>query len=156
MRHLRLRSAFCGLVLLCAILGCSDPYPGRHEISGKITVKGEAFKGECSIALEPLDQQDTRAGILFNDGEFTIPRENGLKTGNYLVRLTAGDGTTPAVMKEEEVAGPGGSTNIVSVDRIPPEFGINSSKTFEVKAGGKNRLEIDLPFLVEPKSKKKR
>lgn len=153
MHNLR-RSPIFGLLFGFVCLGCSDPYPDRYEVSGKITVKGEAFKHAGSVSFEPLEGQTTRAGISFTDGMFTIPKDQGLKAGNYLVRLTAGDGKTPTV--PEEAGGPGGSTNIVSVDLIPEDYGSRSKQQFEVKAGSPNRVEIDLPYLVDPKARKKR
>ena len=139
--------------LLSAVVGCSDQYGGRQAVSGKVTVKGVPLK-EASIQFEPMDGQDTRGGCGVVDGAYAIPRDAGLKPGKYLVRLTAGDGKTP--QSDEEIAGPGGSTNIVSVDLIPPEYGSASKQEVTVTAEGPNTFDIDLPYLIDPAKKKRR
>jgi hypothetical protein len=76
-----------------------------------------------------------------------------LKPGKYLVRLTSGDGKTIARVgvredknpPKELAAAPGGSTNIVSMDRIPEEWNIRSKQEREVKANGVNRFDFDIP-----------
>ncbi len=149
------RLAFTPVVGLCCVVlaSCADPYEGRQAITGKITVKGAPLK-EASIQFEPLDGQATRAGAGVTDGTYSIPRDAGLKPGKYLIRLTAGDGKTPT--SDEEAGGPGGSTNIVSVDLIPADYGVASKQQVEVKDGGNNTFNIDLPFLNDPtKSVKK-
>ena len=135
---------FCSLVLLVAavLAGCSDPYAGRMEITGEVKLKGQPLKGG-SIMFEPLDRQDTKSGSRIIKGEYNLPRQNGLKPGKYLVRLTAGDGKIPA--NNEEAAAPGGSTNIVSMDLIPEDWNIRSKQQVEVKANGVNKFDFDIP-----------
>jgi len=144
-----------GLVLLAALLavpGCADSHGGRVAVSGKVTVKGQPLK-DASISFEPLDGQDTRGGGGVADGAYAIPRDAGLKPGKYLVRLSAGDGKTPA--GGDEAGGPGGSTNIVSVDLIPPDYGVSSTQKVTVTAAGPNAFDFDLPALNSPKPRKR-
>src|SRR5438552_5090261 len=98
---------FCSLVSIVAavLAGCSDPYAGRMEVSGEVKLQGQPLK-EGSILFEPLGGQGTQSGSSITNGKYTIPRQSGLKPGKYLVRLTAGDGKTPAAT--EEAAAPGG------------------------------------------------
>jgi hypothetical protein len=129
---------------LCAALvvlaGCSDQYKGRSAISGKVQLKGQPIK-EGSISFEPLEGQDTRGGAPISNGAYEIPRPNGLKPGKYLVRVTAGDGKTPA---DDEAAGPGGNTNIVSKDLVPPEWNVRSKQEVTVKADEPNKFDFDI------------
>jgi hypothetical protein len=142
-----------GCLLLAAPLvlaGCSDQYAGRMAVSGNVTLEGQPLDGG-SISFEPIDQGlDTRAGGEVKNGRFSIPRESGLKPGKYLVRLTAGDGKTPT---NEEAGAPGGSTNIISVDRIPEDWNVNSKHEVEVKADGSNTFEFPIPK-ANPKARK--
>ena len=150
------RFAVVGLVAaLVALPGCADSHGGRLAVRGKVTVKGEPLK-EASISFEPLDGQGTRGGTGVTAGAYAIPRDAGLKPGKYLVRLTAGDGKTPAGDPEAEAGGPGGSTNIVSVDLIPPDYGVSSMQTVTVTADGPNAFDFDLPALNAPKPARKR
>jgi hypothetical protein len=140
-------------VLTCLVLlpltGCSDPYAGRMEVTGTVILEGAPLK-DGSISFHPLDGQSTESGAPIVDGEYKVPREHGLKAGKYLVRLTAGDGKTPA---ENEVAQPGGSTNIVSFDRIPAEWGYSSKKEYVVKADGPNKFDVDIPKAARPRKR---
>jgi hypothetical protein len=123
------------------------------EVSGTVTLEKQPLK-DGSITFIPLDEQGTQTGCGIADGTYSIPRKNGLKPGKYLVQITAGDGKTPA--SDEEAAAPGGSTNIVSVDRIPPEWNTQSKKEVEVKANAKNKFDFDIPkAVVIPKGKKR-
>lgn len=141
-------------VFVAVVPGCGDSYGGRVTVTGKVTVKGEPLK-EASISFEPLDGQGTRGGAGVTAGAYSIPRDAGLKPGKYLVRLTAGDGKTPAGNPEVEAGGPGGNTNIVSIDLIPPDYGVSSKQTVTVTAEGPNAFDFDLPALVTPKPRKR-
>jgi uncharacterized protein (DUF2141 family) len=145
----------CFLAGLATLLtGCGDQYAGRYAISGKVTVKGEKLK-DGQIIFVPLDKSvGTESGAPIKDGEYEIKRMNGLKPGKYLVRITHGDGKTPPNM--EEAGNPGGSTNIVSFDLIPPEFGIRSTQEVEVKDSGKNEFNFEIPKFMTPPVQRKR
>jgi hypothetical protein len=141
------------LAVLIAVLmtGCSDPYAGRLAVSGTVKLKGELLKSGI-IAFEPLEKQDTASGAPIDKGSYNIPRDKGLKPGKYRIRVTAGDGVTPAMIpgaaagknNEEEAAGPGRGTNIISKDLIPPSWGSNSQQEVTV-AEGKTRFDFDIP-----------
>jgi hypothetical protein len=144
-----LRCAF--LSLGAALLaGCSDPYGGRMAVSGAVKLVGEPVK-DGSITFVPLDGQDTQSGAGIVNGQYQVPREHGLKPGKYLVRLSSGDGKTPD--REEDIAGPS-STNIVSVDRIPPEWNTDSKQQVEVKSSASNQFDFDIPN-INPRLKKR-
>jgi hypothetical protein len=131
------------VVMLAAIVaGCSDPYGGRKEVSGTVTLQGQPVK-DGSIIFYPLDSKETQGGAQIVQGEYMMTRQNGLKPGKYLVRLTAGDGKTRA--EGEQIAGPGGSTNIVSMDLIPEDWNIKSKHEVEIKPDGTNRFDFDVP-----------
>jgi len=135
---------FCPLVSIVAafLAGCSDPYGGRMEVNGGVNLQGQPLK-EGSILFEPLEGQGTQSGSSVTNGKYTIPRQSGLKPGKYLVRLTAGDGKTPAA--SQEAAAPGGSTNIVSMDLIPEDWNTKSKHQVEVKSSGGNTFDFDIP-----------
>jgi hypothetical protein len=132
--------SFTALAAALAVSGCSDPFAGRQALSGKVLLNGSPVK-DGIIFFDPLENQDTKGSAQVLNGTYTIPREAGLKAGRYLVRLTAGDGKTPA---KGEAGKPGGSTNIVSVDLIPPEWGAESKKEISVKADGPNTFDFDV------------
>jgi hypothetical protein len=136
---------------LAALAGCTDPYAGRVEITGAVKVKGEPLK-DGLITFEPADNQGTMSGAQIVNGEYKIPRQTGLKPGKYVVRITAGDGKTPA--SNEEAGAPGGSTNIVSWELIPAEWNTRSKHVEEVKSGGTNKFDFDIPNLNPPRRRR--
>jgi hypothetical protein len=137
-------------IVTVVLSGCSDPYAGRMEVTGAVILQGQPLK-DGSILFIPLEKQDTQGGTQIISGEYKIPPQNGLKPGKYLVRLTAGDGKTPA--HEEQAAAPGGSTNIVSMDLIPEEWNTKSKHEVEVKAKSVNRFDFDIPKINTRKRK---
>jgi hypothetical protein len=129
------------------LVGCSDPYAGRREVTGTVTLEGEPLKTGI-ILFTPLDGQDTQGSTPLANGEYRITRVQGLKPGKYLVRITAGDGKTPT---NSEIGQPGGNANIVSWDLIPDDFGYNSKQQVEVKADAENRFDFPIPKANTPR-----
>jgi hypothetical protein len=133
--------------------GCTSN-DDRLAVSGKVTLKGAPLTfGDATITFTSVDGKGSTSGAPIKNGAYQIDREHGLKPGKYLIRITAGDGKT--VANEEEAGAPGGSTNIVSVDRIPPEWNVQSTKEVEIKASGNNTFDFDIPNEYIPKSGKK-
>jgi hypothetical protein len=127
--------------LVAALAGCSDPYAGRMEVNGAVTLQGEPLS-HATINFIPLDKQDTRSSAAVENGQYHIPRESGLKAGKYLIQITAGDGKTPA---NEEAGGPGGSTNIISVDQVPDDWNVKSTHEITVNSTGPNKHDFTIP-----------
>lgn len=138
--QLRLYLVFLGLAFLT--VGCADPYAGRMAVSGKVILGGKPIK-EGIVSFEPLENQETQSGALIKDGQYSIPRSTGLLPGKYRIRVTAGDGVTN--VDESEAGGPGGSTNIVSRDTVPPSWNVNSAQEITVSKDGANTFDFDIP-----------
>jgi len=115
-----------------------------------VTIAGDPIKAG-SITFFPLENQGTQGGIAIANGEYKIPRQGGLKPGKYRVEITAGDGKTPT---NEEAGGPGGSTNIVSVDLVPDDWSAKSKHEVVVKAGEKNTFDFAIPN-YNPRAKRR-
>jgi hypothetical protein len=147
MSKLRLYAALAGLATaLLASLGCSDSADGRMEVSGNVNLKGSPIPDGAIIQYEPLDSQGTAGQATITKGNYKIPRANGLKPGNYLVRMTAGDGKTAVnPVNPDEPPGPGGGKNIVSKDLVPPDWGLRSKQKVTVTADGPNTFSFDIP-----------
>jgi hypothetical protein len=127
------------------VAGCSDTDGGRCEVVGTVKLKGEPVK-EGVIEFTPLDKapegmKATKSGAVVSNGEYKIPKAQGLIPGRYRVVITSGDGVTPA--NSDEPPGPSGS-NIVSKDRIPAEYNSASRQEVEVKKDGPNRFDYDI------------
>ncbi len=129
---------------LLLLSGCSQPTDGRMEVSGTVNLKGAPLDNGI-ILFEPLGGQDTGGSAEVVDGRYSIPRENGLKPGKYLIRVTSGDGVT-AINPVDPDAGPGptGGTNIVSKDRVPADWNVRSKQEVTVTAEGPNTFDFDI------------
>ncbi|MFO0943179.1 MAG: hypothetical protein U0930_20780 [Pirellulales bacterium] len=117
------------ILVLCltalALAGCS-PKSNRIAVNGTVSLKGK-----------PLDEgiiefvsAELKSGASIINGKYEIPQDQGLAPGEYKVLITAGDGRTPAD-SPDGIPGPTGA-NIVSKDRIPAEYNINSKQIVSV------------------------
>lgn len=139
-----LRTGFVLLAALSLLAGCSDQYQGRFAVSGKVALNGQPLK-DGIVMFEPLDGQDTGGTAMLDEGTYTIPRENGLKTGKYRVRVTAGDGKTAVnPVNPDEPPGPTGGGNIISKDLVPASWNIQSKQEVTVKPDGPNTFDFDI------------
>jgi hypothetical protein len=152
MRSIRRFAPILSFVAAATVLGCSDPYEGRQAVSGKVTLEGQPLN-KATILFEPVGNLSTTSGADITNGQYKIERASGLKPGKYIVRITAGDGVTPI---EEEAGAPGGSTNILSRDRIPPDWNVNSKQEVEVKSSGGNSFDFAIPKAVDTKAPQKK
>jgi hypothetical protein len=129
-------------VVAAALAGCWRSSSGRVEVSGAVKLQGQPLR-DGSIRFVPLDGQDTVSGAPVVNGTYSVPRQNGLRPGKYLVQLTSGDGPTPA---NEDAAAPGGSANVVSADRIPEDWNVRSKQQIEVRPHAGNRFDFEVPY----------
>jgi len=126
---------------VAVLSGCGDKYDGRVGVTGSVTLEGAPLD-TGTITFEPFDGRGSASGADITNGQYSIERKSGLKPGKYRVMITSGDGKTPA--SEEEAGGPGGA-NIVSVDRIPPEYNERTQQEVEIKADGANKFDFAIP-----------
>src|SRR2546430_12981925 len=134
------------LVATCAmalVAGCGPTYGGRQEIKGKIKLKGTPLD-QGQITFMPISGDNaTKEGAGITNGEYKIDRAHGLLPGKYRVSITSGDGRTRADAPDEP-PGPTGA-NIISKDRIPPDYNTNSKQEVDVTEKGPNVFNFDIP-----------
>jgi hypothetical protein len=129
---------------LVALHGCSPNYGGRQEVKGTIKLKGQPLD-QGQITFMPISGDGTtKEGALIANGQYLIDRAHGLMPGKYRVSITSGDGRTPADAPPDQGPGPTGA-NIISKDRIPPEYGSNSKQDVEVSDKKPNVFSYDIP-----------
>ena len=138
-----LASLGCLALISLMLAGCGRDFGGRKEVSGTVKLKGEPVN-DGTIEFIPLSgNAETKSGAQILNGDYKIGAEFGLVPGKYRVAITAGDGRTSAA-NPEEPPGPTGA-NIVSKDRVPKEYNIESKQEVEVTAAGKNVFNYDIP-----------
>ena len=132
------------LALSLFLCGCGPSYGGRKEIKGTVKLKGQAVD-DGTIDFFPISgDQATKSGAQIINGSYKIPAEFGLLPGKYRVSITAGDGRTKANANPDQPPGPTGA-NIVSKDRIPKEYNIESTQEVDVTAKGPNVFDYNIP-----------
>lgn len=138
-------SRVCWAVLVSGLLaGCGPSAGGRQEVSGMIKLKGQPLD-QGLITFMPLSgDKATQGGAPITNGQYKIDRQQGLMPGTYRVNITAGDGRTPANAPPDQAPGPTGA-NIISKDRIPPEYNTNSKQDVEVTDKKPNVFNFDIP-----------
>jgi hypothetical protein len=130
------------IAVFSAFPGCGDSSGGRKEVKGAIKLKGQPLD-QGTIDFMPISgDRATRGGAQIANGNYKIDRMQGLLPGKYRVSITSGDGKTPA--NTDEPPGPTGA-NIISKDRIPADYNINSKQEVEVTEKGPNVFNFDIP-----------
>ena len=119
-------------------VGCGGDSSGRQAVSGSITLKGQPLdEGTINFAAKP--PAEGFAGALIKDGKYNISAEQGLLPGVYEVRITAPEKGAEVLSDAPGEAGP------PAKDRVPPQFNATTTLTFEVKTGGENEYNLDIP-----------
>jgi hypothetical protein len=132
------------VVDLVVLGGCGPSSGGRREVSGTIKLKGQPLD-QGLITFMPLSgDKTTQEGAPIANGLYKIDRQHGLMPGTYRVSITAGDGRTRADAPPDQAPGPTGA-NIISKDRIPPEYNTNSTQDVEVSDKKPNIFNFDIP-----------
>jgi len=128
-----------------ALAGCSGGSGGRTEVAGTVKLKGQPIK-EGIVIFEPQGGVDTGATATITNGAYKIPRENGLKPGKYLIRVTAGDIKTPVnAINPNEPPGPGGGNNVMAKELVPADWNTKSKQEREVTSQSPNKIDFDIP-----------
>lgn len=71
---------------ILVLAGCQKTVT-KVAVSGTVTFDGEPVE-DGQVAFEPLAGGEMEFGVI-TDGKYSIPSEFGLKSGKYLVRITA-------------------------------------------------------------------
>ena len=145
MSGVRFALAAAAGVAVLALAGCGDKYGGRVEVDGNVKLKGQPLN-EGIVIFEPTGGTDTGATAPIKDGAYKIARENGLKPGKYLIRVTSGDIKTPVnALNPDEPPGPGGGNNVMAKERVPADWNTRSKQEREVTSQSPNKIDFDIP-----------
>jgi hypothetical protein len=113
--------------------GCGGGPAGLYGISGAVKVDGAPLE-KGNIGFEAMDGQSSSSGAVISGGNFTIPREHGLREGKYRVVVhapTPGTGGSTAAADAPPGEGPPPPKEL-----IPPDWNESSTHTIDVKKEG--------------------
>jgi hypothetical protein len=125
--------------------GCgANSGPTRQEVAGKVFYDGSPLDNGV-IYFNPLDGQASGDGAPITNGDYRIVRDKGLFPGRYRVTIYGGDGAagTGAAGTGDPARPKPGLTR--ARERIPPEYNEKSNVIKEVKEGGSNTFEFNIP-----------
>jgi len=138
------RMVWIALGLAVLVLGCGPNFGGRKAIKGTVKLKGQPIDDGTIDFFPASGDQATKSGAQIIKGSYKIPAEFGLLPGKYRVSITAGDGRTRPEASPDQPPGPTGA-NIVSKDRVPKEYNIESKQEVDVTDKGSNIFDYDIP-----------
>jgi hypothetical protein len=146
MRRLAIRSMpLLALPVVFLLSGCGSG-TGRYEVTGTVLYDNNPLT-EGVIEFWPLDGQGSKSSTVIVNGEYKIPKDQGLQPGKYKVSIICGDGFSgagDAGKTPTKAAAKGGGTR--GEERSPPEyFGATSKQTAEVTSGGVNKFDYSVP-----------
>jgi hypothetical protein len=128
-----------GLLLAVPWVGCADPTGGREAVSGEVLFKGKPLD-QGMIQFLPAEGQDTTSGGLISAGQYAVAKKDGLKPGKYKVIISSGDPKVHAPPDELP-----GAPFPVAKERLPKEYNTQTKQVVELKAGGPNRFDFNVP-----------
>jgi hypothetical protein len=125
---------------LLASLGCR-PRSDRLPISGNVTLNGTPLDSGSVRFSSTGGEKIFATGAMIQNGGYHIPQEKGLPPGTYHLEINSPDAKAPLVAAP---AAPGEPTIRTAPERIPSEYNVNSKKTIEVTADGKNNFDFEI------------
>jgi hypothetical protein len=135
-------------ILILATFGCLKRYDDlpREPVAGTVTMDGQTLP-EASIQFSPTgDTKATGANTQVKDGQFSIPREDGLVPGTYKVSISHAE--LVEVADKGKIKAPPSSipsrTKRIGPEMIPARYNTKSELTAEIKPGGTRDLKYDL------------
>jgi hypothetical protein len=139
----RLSFGILSLALGLATTGCSsskDDLP-REPVAGTVTMDGKPLP-EAAIQFTPTGEtKATGAVAKVEDGKFSIPREEGLVPGTYMVSISHAE---QEEIKSKKAVGPLSKSTKMGKEQIPARFNTQSKLTAEIKKGGVSDLSYPL------------
>jgi len=124
---LRLALAVIACSGLIASVGCGGP--AAPSLKGKVTLDGAPVTSG-SIVFLPEASEGRKAAAAIEDGNYTIPAEEGLKPGKYRVEVSWHKPTGRKMPSADP-----GITMDETKEAIPARFNTESTLTAEFAAG---------------------
>ncbi len=134
-----LRTSWLVLGVLC-VAGCGGASDGRQAISGSVTLNGAPLE-QGTIEFASVDGSQQSGGGITN-GKYSVPAEQGLLPGKYVVRISSTEEANPGAP-----LGPPGpeAETVQNKQLIPPEYNTQSTLTAEVTEDGDNQFDFQIP-----------
>lgn len=130
-------AAFLSLAISAGILGCGGDTIGRNAVTGTVTMDGAPLDyGAINFLPDAGNSAQVGAGAVIENGEYSIPREQGLPPGKYRVAITSPSGGAPSEPDKGLTAEQAmNQATVASKEQLPPKYNTETELTAEVSAG---------------------
>jgi hypothetical protein len=153
------RAATWPIAILCCLaigpLGCGKADP-RVGVSGSVTLGGIPLD-QGIVEFHGAAAEGPAGGAAIVAGRYEVPRAHGLLPGTYrVVVLSSGEQISgpgvPDPFATEPPAGKPKAPGLIRFrDRIPPEFGSESTLETTLAPGQANTFDIAIPTRARPR-----
>ena len=135
----KLCATLVGAAFLVMLAGCSADDTDAIPVSGQVTFQGQPLD-QGFIEFTPLNEAHRLSGAAINQGEYSLPANQGLSAGKYQVRVTSTVGGAEVDPDE-----PPGESDAVARERIPADFNTQTKQEVEVTKSGENKFDFKIP-----------
>lgn len=118
---------------LLSIVGCSRS--SLCTVTGSVSFNGQPVK-DGSIRFFPIEGTEGNGAVTtIQNGQFHTNSESKLRSGKYMVQITATRKTGRTIKPKEVMPGDSGSPIEEEVQIIPPKYNTKSELRVELHAG---------------------
>ena len=130
-RHIRLIAVmFWPFVCL---LGCSGS--SQCTVTGNLSFNGQPVQ-DGSIRFFPVEGTDGHGAVAkIQNGQYAITSESNLRSGKYVVQITATRKTGRTIKPKEVMPGDSGSPSEEEVQIIPAKYNLKSELRVDLQPG---------------------
>jgi len=145
-----IRFALLSSLVVFTFTGCGGS--GYAPVSGVVKVNGQPY-GKAVVTFQPIGTTENpnpgRGSSAYTDetGRYVLTGDKpGAVVGKHLVRIMT-KGNDVVTQSPDGTSADGGTAIVAAgktIDPIPPEWNAQSTKEFEVPAGGTDKADFDI------------
>jgi len=143
-KTLWLSVALVACVGVAFVAGCGGgDTGGRLGVSGNVTFQGSPLDQGTIEFTSTGEGATVHTGAMIQGGSYTVPAEQGLPPGTYLVRISSAVEDASAPVPEMPGMAEDGAPQ--AEERIPAEYNTESKQEVTVTSGGSSTFDFNIP-----------
>ncbi|MFH1919557.1 MAG: hypothetical protein ABIP48_06725 [Planctomycetota bacterium] len=142
------KTIWSGAVIVCTVgvallAGCAPADTGgRLGVSGTVTFEGKALDQGTIEFTSTGEGAAVHTGAMISGGSYSVPAQQGLPPGTYLVKISSTVEDPSAEVPEMPGMAEEGAPE--PEDRIPAEYNTESKQEITVTGGGPQKFDFDI------------